>query len=312
MRRALAVAGSLNMDFVVSTARLPAPGETVTGHNFHTAPGGKGANQACAAARLSAGRLAVRMIGRCGYDAFGDQLKAGLAAAGADVSGVHAVRAAATGVAMIEVDAEGRNSIVIAPGANAMLSEADMEQSRPVFRGCSFVLFQLESPMETVAAGLEIARDEGAETMLDPAPARVLGGELLRMVDVLTPNESEARILLGSEPGEIEPKEAPEVARALHALGPRAVVLKLGHQGAFFFDGTVELFQPGYLVDSVDSTAAGDTFNAGFAVARAEGKGVAEALRFACGAAAISVTRSGAQPSIPSRAEVENFLSTRA
>jgi ribokinase len=311
MRRGLAVAGSLNMDFVVSTARLPAPGETVTGQGFQTAPGGKGANQACAAARLSAGGLAVRMIGRCGYDAFGDQLKAALAAAGADVSGVHAVRTAATGVALIEVDAEGRNSIVIVPGANAMLSEADMEQMRPVFAASSFVMFQLESPLKTVAAGLEIARAEGAKTMLDPAPARVLDREMLRMVDVLTPNESEARILLGREPGEMERREAAEAGRALLGLGPRAVVLKLGHQGAFFFDGSIELFQPGYRVDAVDSTAAGDVFNAGFAVALTEGKRVAEALRFACGAAAISVTRRGAQPSIPSRAEVEQFLSTR-
>jgi len=311
MTAAIAVVGSLNMDFVVSVDRLPAPGETTLGRDFQMLPGGKGANQACAAGKLGGDHVITRMIGRVGYDVFGDHLKASLSAAGVDVSSVHATRSQPTGVALIWVDREGQNSIVVASGANHALLAAEVEAMRPVFRGARFALFQLESPMDTVAAAIGIARSEGAQTMLDPAPARPLPLELLAAVDILTPNETEASILLGIPPGRVSKQEAPQLARRLRELGPRSIVLKLGDRGCFCLDGAEEIFSPAFAVSARDTTAAGDVFNAALAVALAENQPMAAALRFANAAAAISVTRLGAQASVPARAEVEEFLKQR-
>jgi len=298
------------MDFVVSVDRLPAPGETVLGRDFQTTPGGKGANQACAAGKLGVCAVAVRLIGRVGYDVFADHLKASLAAAGVDVSAVHATKSRPTGVALIWVDRQGQNSIVVASGANHALAAADVEAMRKTFRGASLALFQLETPLDTVAAALALAREEGLRTMLDPAPAQALSAELLARVDILTPNENEALMLLGRPPARILLEEAPELAEALRKLGPRSVVLKLGDQGSFY-RGDRECFHtPAFPVEVRDSTAAGDTFNAGLAVALAEGQAMERALLFANAAAAISVTRLGAQASAPTRAEVDRFLAT--
>jgi ribokinase len=308
MPAAIIVVGSLNMDFVVSVDRLPAPGETTLGRDFQMLPGGKGANQACAAGKLGGDRVTTRMIGRVGYDVFGDHLKASLSAAGVDVNSVHATRSQPTGVALIWVDREGQNSIVVASGANHSLLASEAEAMRPAFRGARFVLFQLESPIDTVAAALGLARSEGSRTMLDPAPARSLPVELLASVDILTPNESEASILLGVPPGRLSKEEAPQLARRLRELGPRAIVLKLGDQGCFYLDDAEQIFSPAFAVTARDATAAGDVFNAALAVAMAEDQPIAAALRFANAAAAISVTRVGAQASVPSRAEVDEFL----
>lgn len=305
---AIVVVGSLNMDFVVGVERLPAPGETVLGRDFQMIPGGKGANQACAAARLAAGSLQIRMAGRVGYDTFGDHLKAGLSAAGVDVAAVHAARSHPTGVALISVDAAGQNSIVVAPGANHALIASDAEALRPVFVGARLALFQLESPLDTVAAALKIARREGARTMLDPAPAQPLPAELLANVDILTPNEIEASLLLDLPPGRVMPSDAPALARSLKERGPAAVVLKLGDRGCFYSDARIEIHCAAFSVAARDATAAGDVFNAALAVALTEDRPIAEALRFANAAAAISVTRSGAQASIPARSEVNEFL----
>ena len=307
----VAVVGSLNMDFVVSVDRLPAPGETVLGRNFQMIPGGKGANQAFAVGRIGASAVRARMAGRVGYDVFADHLKASLSAAGVDVSAVHPHRAQPTGVALISVERSGQNSIVVASGANQALAASDVETLRPVFRSARFVLFQLETPLDTVAAALRLAHEEGAETMLDPAPAQTLSGDLLQHVDILTPNETEASILLGLPPGRVTPENAPKLARALRERGPKKVVLKLGDRGCFFFSDGREFLSPGFSVDAVDATAAGDTFNAALAVGLAEGKPIAESLRFANAAAALSVTRAGAQASIPARAEVDAFLASR-
>lgn len=307
----IVVAGSLNMDFVVSVDRLPAPGETTLGRDFQMLPGGKGANQACAAAKVGGHGSVTRMIGRVGYDVFGDHLKASLSAAGVDVSSVHATRSHPTGVALIWVDRAGQNSIVVASGANHALLAAEAEAMRPVFQGAAFALFQLESPIPTVSAAMKIARAEGARTMLDPAPAQALASELLASVDLLTPNETEASILLGVPPARVSKDDAPQLARRLRELGPRCVVLKLGDQGCFFFDGADEIYSPGFAVTARDTTAAGDVFNAALAVALGEQQAIAEALRFANAAAAISVTRPGAQTSVPARAEVDEFLATR-
>ncbi len=311
MTPAITVVGSLNMDFVVDVERLPAPGETVLGRNFQMIPGGKGANQACAAGKLGGSKVSAKMVGRVGYDLFADHLKASLAAAGVDVSAVNATKAAPTGVALIWVERSGQNSIVVASGANAEMHPAEVEAMRKSFRASAFALFQLETPLATVEAALSLAREEGARTMLDPAPAQPLSRDLLSRVDILTPNESEALILLGRKPGRVLPQDAPALAREVRALGAATVVLKLGEHGCFFDDGTRQLCAPGFDVTVRDTTAAGDTFNAGLAVALAEGKPVEDALRFANGAAAISVTRLGAQASVPSRAEVEEFLQRR-
>lgn len=304
----LVVAGSLNMDFVVAVDRLPAPGETVLGADFRMIPGGKGANQACAAARLGSGATSVRMIGRVGKDVFGDHLKASLSAAGVDVGAVHAARSLATGVALISVEKSGQNSIVVAPGANHALRAADVEAMRSIFAGARLALFQLESPLDTVAAALRLAREEGAKTILDPAPAQPLSQELLAEVDILTPNETEALLLLGRPPGRVELDDAAALARLLLARGPRAVLLKLGDRGCCYLDAAIELSSPAFSVAARDTTAAGDVFNAGLAVALAEDRALPDALRFANAAAAISVTRAGAQASVPSRAEVDQFL----
>lgn len=308
LRPTLVVVGSLNMDFVVTVEHLPAPGQTVLGRNFQMIPGGKGANQACAAARLGANSATVRMVGRVGYDVFADHLKASLSAAGVDVSAVHATRAQATGVALISVDASGQNSIVVASGANHALAASETEAMRSVFRGARFVLFQLESPLDTVAAALKLARAEGARTILDPAPAAPLSPELLASVDILTPNETEASLLLGLPPGRVSMSDAAGLARSLRERGAKAVLLKLGDQGCFYCDGEIELSSAAFQVAVLDTTAAGDTFNAALAVALAEDRGIEEALRFANAAAAISVTRMGAQASVPARAEVDALL----
>jgi ribokinase len=277
-------------------------------------PGGKGANQACAAGKLAAGRFAVRMTGRTGYDLFADHLKASLAAAGVDVSGVHGCSTESTGTAMIWVEAgSGQNSIVVTPGANSMLSSSDAEASRPVFRGARYALFQLENPLPAVTAMMRIAASEGAHVILDPAPAQCLSHELLEQTAILTPNETEACLLLGRSfhHRRIDPaSEAPEMAQALLALGPKTVVLKLGDAGCYFSSQDGESGHlPAFPVDQVvDTTAAGDVFNAGIAVALAEGRPWIESLRFASAAAALSVTRVGAQSSVPSRAEVNEFL----
>jgi ribokinase len=303
----IVVLGSLNMDFVVQTETLPAPGQTVLGKAFQMIPGGKGANQACAAGRL-AGNALVRMVGRVGYDIFADHLRASLAAAGVDVSGVTAVRNEPTGVALIGVDSAGQNSIIVASGANEAFSAAEIEGSRSSFRNARYALFQLETPLNTVEAALRLARREGAKTILDPAPAQPLSPQLLAEVDILTPNESEACILLGRPAGRITLQEAPALAREVLAKGPAAVIIKLGENGCLYAAAGTEIHAPGFAVAARDTTAAGDTFNAGLAVALSEGRPLPEALRFANAAAALSVTRMGAQASIPLRAEVDEFL----
>jgi ribokinase len=308
MKPAIVVVGSLNMDFVVSVAELPAPGETVLGRNFQMFPGGKGANQAVAAAKLGGNSVAVRMVGRVGYDIFADHLKASLSAAGVDVTAVHAAKSAATGVALISVDRAGQNTIVVASGANHELAAADVEAMRPVFRGARLALFQLETPLDTVAGALALARDEGLTTILDPAPAQMLPADVLQRVDILTPNETEAQRLLGRTPLRVTPAEAVELAEALRRLGPKTVLLKLGDQGCFADTGLTRGHFPGFSVEVKDTTAAGDTFNAALAVALAEGAPLEHALRFSNAAAAISVTRSGAQTSAPLRREVDEYL----
>jgi ribokinase len=308
----IVIAGSLNMDFVVHVKRLPAPGETTLGSNFQMAPGGKGANQACAVGWLGQDSVNAIMAGRVGYDLFADHLKASLSAAGVDVSAVCATKSAATGAALIWVDASGQNSIVVASGANFAFTKTELTGQKNLFTDAKFALFQLESPLETVIEALKLARQSGARTILDPAPARELSSDILVNVDILTPNETEAQALLGRNASSISLADAPLVAEALLKKGSRAVVLKLGPQGCFYTDGQTSIHSPGLRVNAIDSTAAGDVFNGALAVALAEEKPIAEALRFANAAAAMSTTKAGAQSSLPRRSEVDSFLKSCA
>ena len=304
MPDSIVVIGSLNMDFVVAVERLPMPGETIFGHGFRTIPGGKGANQAYAAARLAGHGSVVRMLGRVGADGFGRALKANLRDVGVDVSGVLDTVADATGVALIHVDAAGQNSITVAPGANALLAPSDIGP----LEGARCVLLQLEVPLETVAEGLRKARQHAAIGILDPAPARELPNEILALVDIATPNENEACMLAGVTPSRLDPTEAAAIGRRILERGAGSVIVKLGDRGCVYCGAERTIAVPPIPVRAVDSTAAGDTFNAALAVALVEGLSIEDALRFANAAAALSVTRGGAQTSAPARAEVDALL----
>jgi ribokinase len=312
MADSIVVIGSLNMDFVIAVDRLPLPGETILGHSFRVVPGGKGANQAYAAAKLAGSGpgsgMSVRMLGRVGVDSFGAALKANLAGVGVDVSPVLETESEATGVACIHVDAAGQNSITVAPGANGVLSDGDIDSERWALAGARCVLLQLEVPIQAVAEGLREARRVGAMCILDPAPARVLPKEILALVDILTPNENEACVLAGGPPERVNAADAIGLGHRIRELGVRSVVVKLGDQGCVYCGPDRTFAVPPFPVRAVDSTAAGDTFNAALAVLLAEGAEMQDALRFANAAAAISVTRAGAQTSAPSRAEVEALL----
>ena len=251
------------------------------------------------------------MIGRVGADSFGTALKANLAGVGVDVRGVLEMDAIATGVACIQVDDAGQNSITVAPGANDALSAADMYSTREALDGARCVLLQLEIPLDTVAAGLRKPVIIGATRILDPAPARALPKEILELVDIATPNENEACVLAGVPPKRVSPSDAVALGNKIRELGVRSVVVKLGDQGCVYCGADGTLVTPAFPVRAVDSTAAGDTFNAALAVALGEGAAMVDALRFASAAAAISVTRAGAQTSAPSRAEVETLLARR-
>jgi ribokinase len=305
MSKPILVVGSLNMDFVVQMKQLPARGETLGGWGFQMLPGGKGANQACAAGRLGG---KVKMVGRVGNDIFGEQQRTSLSSAGVDTSLVLSTAGEATGVALIFVEIGGQNMIVIAAGANGKLLPPDLQAAASSFES-GYLLLQLEIPLETVEVAAKLARGRGMFTILDPAPAGPLPPSLLRQVDLLTPNETEALALLGRPSREIQIGEAEELARALLPLGPRQVILKLGAKGAWWDDGKSGRHFPAPQVQAVDATAAGDTFNGALAVSLAEGKPMEEAIPFANAAAALSVTRLGAHASIPTRQEVGLFLS---
>jgi ribokinase len=304
MPKPIIVAGSLNMDFVVQMERLPARGETISGWGFQTLPGGKGANQACAAGRLGG---QVSMVGRVGADIFGEQQRTSLTKAGVATDFILSTPGEATGVALIFVEKGGQNEIVIAAGANGQLKAADINTLEKVFQP-GYLLLQLETPLEGVEAAAELGRRQGMTVILDPAPARPLEMSLLANVDILTPNETEALVLLGQNARPVAVDEAAELTCRLLELGPRQVILKMGEKGIWLNDGKVSCHFAGRKVEAVDATAAGDTFNGALAVALAEGQLMESAIRFANTAAAISVTRLGAQASIPTRAEVEQWL----
>jgi ribokinase len=296
----ICVVGSINQDLVASTPHIPTPGETILGSSFASFAGGKGANQAYAAARLGA---QTRIIGAVGEDSFGDALSAGLSAVGVDVSGVQRV-AGLTGLAIIAHAPGGENSIIVIPGANSEVSPAQLDSQKQHIHEAGIILAQLEVPIETVEHLGRMAMEAGVPFMLDPAPAQCLTKSLLRCVTWLTPNETEQQILLGTE--RMDPEEA---ARQLLATGVRNVALKLGPRGVYLAGADCKAgYVPGFTVEAVDTTAAGDVFNAGFAVGLMRGIPAREAARLGAAAAAISVTRRGAQNSAPTLAEVDGLL----
>ena len=299
---AIVVFGSINIDLVVRTPRLPAPGETLTGHTFFTAPRGKGANQAVACARLG---VPTRMVGRVGDDLFGEQLRASLRSFGVQDDGV-LTTPGPSGVALIAVDDTAENTIVIVPGANGAVSIADIPRLEAVLDGARILLVQLEVPIETVVAAARAAHTRGVTVILDPAPALPLPDELYALADIITPNEHEATTLTGIAVH--DDQGAIAAARALIARGARRVALKLGARGALTADAEGEQFWSPFTVTPVDTVAAGDAFNGGLAVALSEGRSFNEAIRWGLAAGALSVTRHGAQPSMPERNEVLTLL----
>ncbi|MGI6273317.1 MAG: ribokinase [Anaerohalosphaeraceae bacterium] len=303
MTRRIVVIGSSNTDMIIKVDHIPRPGETVIGGTFSTAPGGKGANQAVAAARAG-GR--VTFIARVGDDMFGRQALDGFRADGIDVSHVIIDPDAPSGVASIFVDAKGQNSIAVAGGANANLSPDDIHNAADVIAAADILVMQLETPVETVRAAAQIARDNAVTVILNPAPAQPLDKDLLKCISILTPNESEAELLTGIPVD--SPQAAQKAADALRAQGVNVVIVTMGENGALLSTQNASAFVPAFKVDAVDATAAGDVFNGALAVAVAEGAPLPRAVRFASAAAALSVTKLGAQPSAPTRAVIEHMI----
>jgi ribokinase len=302
----IVVVGSANTDMILKGERLPRPGETVLGGEYFTAAGGKGANQAVAAARLGA---EVAFVARLGRDWLGDAALAAYTQEGLDCRAITRDETLPSGVALIMVDSAGENLIGVAPGANGALRPEHVEQAEAVFRDASVLLVQLEIPLDTVAAALRLARRHGVRAILNPAPAQPLPDEVLQGV-LLTPNEGElGRLAAQHVPAET--RAAVEAAAVqLLARGAEHVVVTLGRQGALLMPERLAV--PGFDVVAVDTTAAGDAFNGGLAGALARGAPLPEAVRYACAVGALAVTRLGAQPSLPTGVEVDQFLAARA
>lgn len=301
------VFGSINMDLVTKTPRLPIAGETLQGYEFFTAAGGKGANQAVVVAKLG---ISTRMVGRLGGDDFGRQLLAGLQAAGVHTDGVLVDETISSGVAVITVDDAGENNIVIIAGANGRVNEQDVDRLSNLLIGCSALLLQLEIPLPVVLAAAKTARQAGVTVILDPAPAKAnIPPELYPLVDIITPNEIEASQLVGFP---IQGQEAAtQAATELRQRGVSTVIVKLGAQGVLCATAEETFFVPAFSVQAVDTVAAGDAFNGGLAVALAEGLPLRQAVVWGAAAGAISVTKAGAQPSLPDRDTFDRFLNER-
>jgi len=300
----VAVVGSINMDLVVRSPRFALAGETILGTAFHTIPGGKGANQAVAARRMGA---EVAMIGRVGDDEFGLTLRRNLDAEGINTECLQVTPSESTGVALITVDDSGENTIIVVPGANGRLTLDDVEGARNLIAEADILLMQLEIPLAVVERAARIAAEGGATVILNAAPAQVLPAALLAAVDYLVVNETEALLVAGTATGSPE-----EAARTLHASGVRNVVVTLGPEGSLLVPAEgASVAVPAYRVRPVDTTAAGDGFAGAFAVALADGVPAPDALRWGNAEGALAVTREGAQPSLPTRSEVEEFMSAR-
>ena len=301
-RRQILVVGSSNTDMVIKAAHLPRPGETILGGTFFMNPGGKGANQAVAIARLGG---SVTFICKTGSDIYGHQSQQLFEEEGINTSYVFSDSGNPSGVALITVDEKAENCIVVASGANANLLPSDLAKAEEAIEQADLILMQLEVPMETVCFVADIAWQKGKKVILNPAPAHPLPADLLRHLYLITPNETEAEMITGVKI--TDESSAGEAARLLSEMGVQHVIITLGSKGALIYsDGKAEMV-PALKVEAVDTTAAGDVFNGALTVALSEGRSLKEAARFACKASAISVTRVGAQSSAPYRNEVDIF-----
>ncbi len=303
MKKNLTILGSINVDHIISVPYFAKPGETLTGENYRIAYGGKGANQAVAASRLGAN---VSFIGCIGGDAIGKAMKNAFTQDGIDTAHISSIEQEMTGIAFIQVAQSGENSIVIARGANAYLNEQMVKQSEEQIAQSDCLLMQLETPIPAIELAAKIAKKNGVKVVLNPAPAQHLSDDLLSQIDIITPNETEAEILTGI--CVTDEQSARKAAQVLHQKGIDCVMITLGAKGVFFSRKNESKIISGFCVQAVDTTAAGDTFNGGFITALLEGQSFEEAIRFGQAAAAISVTRQGAQPSIPTKQETLNFL----
>jgi len=306
MSAKIVILGSINVDMVIQSTKVPRMGETVMGSGFVTIAGGKGANQGVAVARLLRGGETAAFIGAVGIDDFGAIMRGNLETNGLDVTHVKVADGCATGTAVIIVY-EGDNFIVIDSGANAELTVDDVATAAELIRGADILIAQLEVPLETVRAALALAKESGVTTLLNPAPARALDPELLALVDIITPNETECQTLTGVDATTIEGGK--RGVQALLALGVKQAIVTMGGNGAAFNEGSEIVHTPSMKADAVvDTTAAGDSFTGALAVALTEGKSIREAVRFASAVGAITVATLGAQPSLPMRAAVEAKL----
>ncbi|HDR2891958.1 TPA: ribokinase [Enterobacter asburiae] len=300
----LVVLGSINADHILNLESFPTPGETVTGNQYQVAFGGKGANQAVAAGRSGA---QIAFIACTGDDDTGERVRKQLASDNIDIAPVSVVAGESTGVALIFVNAEGENVIGIHAGANAALTTERVEAQREIIASAEALLMQLESPVESVLAAAKIAHENHTTVVLNPAPACVLSDELLALVDIITPNETEAEKLTGIHVENDD--DAARAALALHDKGIGTVIITLGSRGVWASVNGEGRRVPGFKVKAIDTIAAGDTFNGALVTSLLEGKRMDDAIRFAHAAAAIAVTRKGAQPSVPWRKEIDEFLS---
>ena len=296
----IAVIGSSNTDMVIKTSKLPIPGETILGGKFFMNPGGKGANQAVAAARLGG---KVSFIAKTGDDVFGKQARQIFENENINTDYLVTDPGHPSGVALITVDAKGENCIVVAPGSNGYLSQGDIELAREEILRSDIVLMQLEIPLETVVYAANLAFDAGKKVILNPAPAAQITDELLSKLYLITPNETEAELISGIPVKDIE--SATLAARNLFGRGVKVVIITLGSKGALLYTGDEAKLIPSPKVEAIDTTAAGDVFNGAIAVAISEGLELEKAVEFACKAAAISVTRMGAQASAPYWKEIK-------
>ena len=299
----IVVLGGINMDLVTYSDRFPGTGETIAGESFLAYAGGKGANQAVAAARMGA---RTAMVGRVGDDVFGPQLLDGLRAEGIDVSWVTMNRGESSGIASISIDRSGQNRIVQVLGANSNCGASEASDVATALLGANTLMLQLEVPMEVSLAAARDARSHGKTVILDPGPVRKMPPALLHYSSIVTPNETEAEALAGFRVNNRD--AAARAAKALMSKGAEAAVVKLGEQGAYYASAEESGFQPAFPVRAVDTVAAGDAFNGALAVCLGEGMPLGEAVRVGCAAGALAVTTRGAQDSMPTRAAVDNLL----
>jgi len=299
----IVVVGSSNTDMIIKLKKIPRPGETLLGGEFSIAAGGKGANQAVAAARVGGD---VSFIACVGEDMFGKEAIECFVNDGINVDYVNKIEQSPSGVAMIFVDEKGENSIAVASGANAQLSPTHIHQAKDTIVSAEILVMQLETPIETVSAAAQFASDNGVKVILNPAPACPLEDEILKNISILTPNEIEAEFLTGIKVK--NEKSANDAALSLLNRGIQTVIITLGVQGVFVATSDIQKIVPSFNVESVDTTAAGDVFNGALAVSLAENRLLSDSVRFANAAAALSVTKLGAQPSAPKRNEVEKLL----